>query len=77
MRFRKGQKVLRSITGPCGVYVSRRARVSRVDKTGVWLSNGRGKKPSGPFHPRTGRYPERDRIFNMRQSISPLPRKAS
>lgn len=74
-KFRKGQKVLRKLVGVCGTYVESKAKVSRVDKRGVWLSNGRGKKSSGPFHPRTGRYPERKRIFSMRQMISPLPQR--
>ncbi len=74
MKFHKGQVVRRAITGANGTYWDGEARVSRVDERGVWLSNGQGKKSSGPFHSRTG-YLKRRRIFNMRQSISSLPPK--
>ncbi len=74
MKFHKGQMVLWRLVGACGTYAQKEARVSRVDK-GVWLSNGRGKKPSGPFSPRTGR--RRKRKSSLLQIISPLVPKST
>lgn len=76
MRFHKGQGVLRKMVGPVGLIASEKTTVARINQKGVYVKNRRGERPAGPFHPRTGRYPERDRIFGMRQSISPLPKKA-
>lgn len=75
MRFHKGQKVLRTKVGPMGLIASEKTKVSRADRRGVYVRNRRGERSSGPFHPRTGRYPERDRIFGTRQRIIPLPKK--
>lgn len=74
MRFRKGQKVFWKMIGACGIYASENARVSRIDEGGVWLSNGPGRKPSGPFSARTGR--RLSMKGSMVQIISPLSTKA-
>lgn len=55
--FKKGMKVDKYLSG-AGVTTSEKATVLRVDKKGVWLNNGSGNDPSGPFCPISGKYLE-------------------
>jgi hypothetical protein len=54
-KFSKGQKVDKSLTG-AGFTTKEKAKVLKVDKKGVWLDNGSGNDPSGPFDAQTGLY---------------------
>jgi hypothetical protein len=47
-RFKKGMKVIRFLSGG-GQITQEDAVVLKVDKKGVWLDNGDGNDPSGPF----------------------------
>lgn len=53
--FTKGQAVTKSLTG-AGFTTTEKAKVLKVDKKGVWLDNGSGNDPSGPFDAHTGLY---------------------
>lgn len=53
--FRKGQKVDKCLTG-AGFTTKEDAKVLKVNKKGVWLDNGPGNDPSGPFDAQTGLY---------------------
>lgn len=53
--FKKGQKVSKALTG-AGFTTRDDGVVLKVDKKGVWLDNGSGNDPSGPFDAITGRY---------------------
>lgn len=77
MKFHRGQPVLRTMVGPIGVIASEKTKVSSASKRGVYVKNKGGGKSAGPFHPKTGRYPERDRIFKTKQFISSLARKVN
>lgn len=52
-KFRKGQPVIKYLSG-AGYTTEEDAVVLKVDKRGVWLDNGPGNDPSGPFDPKTG-----------------------
>lgn len=52
-KFKKGQKVTKYLAG-AGYVTGEDAEVLRVDRRGVWLDNGPGNDPSGPFNPKTG-----------------------
>lgn len=57
MTFKKGQKVKRALTG-AGYTTYEDGVILDVDEKGVWLDNGAGNDPAGPFHPETGEYLE-------------------
>jgi len=46
--FKKGMPVIRVLHG-AGVVSQENSIVLKVDKRGVWLDNGNGNDPSGPF----------------------------
>jgi len=48
MKFKKGMKVVKILHGG-GLVSYGEGIVLRVDKYGVWLDNGGGNDPSGPF----------------------------
>lgn len=52
--FRKGDKVVRILRG-AGVESSEESEVLYVRKGEVWLDNGPGNDPSGPYNPATGK----------------------
>jgi hypothetical protein len=52
-KFKKGQKVIKYLAGG-GFTTKEDAVVLEVDKDGVWLDNGNGNDPSGPFDPVNG-----------------------
>lgn len=54
MMFKKNQNVWLYLVGG-GIETREAGVVLRVDKRGVWLDNGRGNDPSGPFDPKTGK----------------------
>ena len=56
MKYRwKGQKVSVIVEGPFPGYKSvEDGTVLEVTKEGVWLDNGEGNDPSGPFDKKTG-----------------------
>jgi len=54
--FKKNQKVKLSVRVG-GIVTSSNAKVLKVNKEGVWLDNGVGNDPSGPFDPITGERP--------------------
>lgn len=70
MKFKKGQAVIRYLTG-AGVTTKEDAVVSKVTKAGVWLDNGSGNDPSGPFDPITGR--SEPGAFGFSSRIEPKP----
>ena len=55
MSFRKGQQVLRRLIY-AGVSTEEVATVLHVRKGQVWLDNGPGNDPSGPFSAVDGRF---------------------
>lgn len=46
--FKKGMRVIRVLHG-AGLVSQEESTVLKVDKRGVWLDNGNGNRPSGPF----------------------------
>lgn len=56
-RFTKGQKVKHCLSG-AGFTTDEPGVVLKVTKKGVWLDNGPGNDPSGPFDPVTGKMEE-------------------
>ena len=46
--FKKGMKVVKILHG-AGLVSKEAGVVLKVDKSGVWLDNGGGNDPSGPF----------------------------
>ena len=57
-RFKRGQQVKQSLSG-AGFTTSDPPRpVLKVTKRGVWVDNGAGNDPSGPFDPVTGKMKE-------------------
>ena len=52
--FKKGEKVNLYVSIG-GIVTTEKAKVLKIDKKGVWLDNGVGNDPSGPFDPNTGR----------------------
>lgn len=71
--MRKGNGVLLILDG-AGVCSTEYATVLRVDRAGVWLDNGPGNDPSGPFDRNTGRS-----LYHVMDGFSsrivPLPAK--
>ncbi len=47
-KFKKGMKV-RCVLHGAGVVSEEERIIEFIDKSGVWLSNGCGNRPSGPF----------------------------
>ena len=64
-KFVKGMPVMREMHG-AGCVTTSDAIVGEVDDRGVWLDNGPGNDPSGPFNPRTG---WGERVMGMQQRI--------
>lgn len=54
-KFQKGMPVVQLLTG-FGDTSEEESSVLKIDKKGVWLDNGAGNDPSGPFDPDSGRY---------------------
>ena len=55
MDWKKGQKVKIIVEGPLPTYRSiEEGIVLEVTNKGVWLDNGVGNDPSGPFNVKTG-----------------------
>jgi hypothetical protein len=67
--FKRGMAVKRMLCGPGPLQSTEPGKVLRIDKRGVWLDNGEGNRPSGPFNPVTGWHP--DDVFGTRQRIDP------
>lgn len=73
--FKKGQSVHVELTG--GGFTTRETkRVLSVDDTAVYLSNGPGNDPSGPFDPITGRRSEA-LVGGFTQRIVPKPPRSA
>lgn len=53
-KFVKGAAVTHCLSG-FGEISEEPARVLKVTKKGVWLDNGKGNDPDGPFDPVTGK----------------------
>jgi hypothetical protein len=52
-KFKKGGKVNIVLSG-AGSVTREEGSVLKITKKGVWLDNGAGNDPSGPFDPTTG-----------------------
>ena len=65
--FKKGDEV-RLALSIMGIVTETREIVLRVDKRGVWLDNGPGNDPSGPYDPVTGLW-EDNYVIPMSRSI--------
>ena len=63
--WKRGQKVRRILSG-AGTISAEVSVVLRVNKKGVWLDNGPGNEPSGPFDPTTGK---KDGMFGFSERI--------
>ena len=48
LKFKPGMKVIAYLHG-AGLVTKEEREVLKVNKKGVWLSNGKGNDPSGPF----------------------------
>ena len=57
-----GQKVTRAIR-IMGIETEEDATILEIDDRGVWLDNGYGNDPSGPFDPQTGQWADNGVIF--------------
>lgn len=64
--FKKGMKVTRVLHG-AGNISKESAVILKVNKQGVWLDNGKGNDPSGPFV--NGR---KEGVFGFWEEIVPL-----
>jgi len=53
--FKKGEQVLLALAG-AGYTSFDSFFIGKVNKDGVWLDNGPGNDPTGPFDPKTGEY---------------------
>lgn len=73
--FRKGQAVTLELLGPGALRSEESATVLRVDKRGVWLDNGPGNDPTGPFDPKTGCHYDDGYIIAMRRQIKATAKK--
>lgn len=72
MKFQKGQRVIR-ITSVMGIETQELAEVLVVDEKGIWLDNGPGNRPDGPYDSRTGQWADNDVILGSRSTIVPIP----
>ena len=70
--YKKGD-IVRCILHGAGVDTEEKREIERVDKSGVWLSNGYGNRPSGPFvnGKREGVYGFWDEILPLDPTPSP------
>lgn len=48
MTFKKGEQVLVEVYIG-GITTTEKKKVIKVDTKGIWLDNGEGNRPSGPF----------------------------
>jgi len=64
--FKKGMKVIRVLHG-AGATSEEESVIEKVNKEGVWLSNGLGNDPSGPFV--NGK---KDGVFGFWEEIRPI-----
>ena len=72
-KFRKGQKVWQAMHG-AGVTSYSQQTIGLVRNGKVWLDNGRGNGPSGPFDAVTGKYLG-DTVFRFSKELLPeLPK---
>lgn len=55
MKWEKGQKVVIEVRAG-GILTEEEGVVSEVNKKGVYLDNGEGNDPSGPFDRNTGEH---------------------
>ena len=69
--FEKGQSV-KLISNVMGIKTEYAETVLRVDKKGVWLDNGPGNDPSGPYDPLTGQWADNHVIPMSTQRIVPM-----
>jgi len=69
--FEKGQKV-KLIASVMGIKTEYVETVLRVDKKGVWLDNGPGNDPSGPYDSLTGQWADNGIIPMSTQKIVPV-----
>jgi hypothetical protein len=69
--FQKGDKV-KLILSIAGIVTEDEGIVLRVDKKGVWLDNGAGNDPDGPYDARTGEWEDNDVIPMSYEKIVPL-----
>lgn len=53
--FKKGDEVSQLLAG-YGETTTEQCTVLRTDKKGVWLDNGPGNNPTGPFDATSGKY---------------------
>lgn len=53
MKWKKGQKVIIEVH-VAGLVTTEKGIVCKVTKNGVYLGNGDGNKPNGPYDPKTG-----------------------
>lgn len=72
MKFIKGQTVVQKFNY-AGLTTEETFSILRIDKKGVWLDNGDGNDPSGPFNPTTGRHVEysEKRIVELKKVEKP------
>ena len=69
--FKKGEKVKVGLTG-AGFTTYETKKVLNSDEKGVWLDNGRGNDPSGPFDAQSGNYlGAATPGFSMRMELAP------
>lgn len=66
-KFKKGQTVWIALSG-AGTISYEEREIGTIRKNGVWLDNGIGNDPTGPFNPETGRYLG-DTVFGFSMKI--------
>lgn len=67
--FRRGQIVTVQVYGPGPLHSEEPGyKILKVDKRGVWLDNGDGNDPKGPYDPNTGEH-RNGSVFGVGQRI--------
>lgn len=67
--FKVGDKVITYLDGAGYTTKEKARKIIAIDERGVWLDNGSGNDPSGPFDPETGDYENNAYVAGMRMYI--------
>ena len=68
MRFATGKRVT-VVSNVMGIETEEHCTVSEIDARGVWLDNGPGNDPSGPFDPVSGEWEDNNVIPGSTMTI--------
>ncbi|RPJ40108.1 MAG: hypothetical protein EHM35_00450 [Planctomycetaceae bacterium] len=68
MVLTEGQEVTLELT-VFGITTTEPRKVLTVDMAGIWLDNGPGNRPSGPYNTTTGQWRDNGVIVGSRQRV--------